>query len=61
MHMFIDREKWRVEFGVEALKLTFHLDEREKVNQYYPQYYHKTDKVHLFPFIVILLLSIWRY
>lgn len=43
--MFIECEKWRVEFGVDQLKRTFHFDEREKVNQYYPQYYHKIDKV----------------
>ena len=43
--MFVDCEKWRVEFGVEQVKRTFHFDEREKANQYYPQYYHKTDKV----------------
>jgi len=46
-NMFVDCEKWRVEFGVEQVKRTFHFDEREKVNQYYPQYYHKTDKVKL--------------
>jgi len=43
--MFIEREKWRVEYGVEEVKSTFQFDEREKVNQYYPQYFHKTDKV----------------
>jgi hypothetical protein len=43
--MFIDRENWRKEFGVEELKRTFQFDEKEQVNQYYPQYYHKTDKV----------------
>jgi len=44
LHMLVELEKWRTEFGVEELKHTFHFDEREKVNQYYPQYYHKTDK-----------------
>jgi len=43
--MFIECEKWRVEFQVEQLKHSFVFEEREKVNQYYPQYYHKTDNV----------------
>jgi len=47
--MFVECEKWRVEFGVEELNRSFVFEEREKVNQYYPQYYHKTDKVPLFP------------
>jgi hypothetical protein len=56
LHMFVDCEKWRVEFGVEELKHTFHFDEREKVNQYYPQYYHKTDKVSL---LIDLVDEVW--
>ena len=43
--MFIECEKWRVEFKLEQLKHSFVFEEREKVNQYYPQYYHKTDNV----------------
>jgi hypothetical protein len=43
--MYIECEKWRVEFQVDHLKHAFVFDEREKVNQYYPQYYHKTDNV----------------
>ena len=43
--MFIDRESWRKEWNVDELCQTFTFDEREAVNQYYPQYYHKTDKV----------------
>jgi CRAL/TRIO, N-terminal domain len=43
--MFSDCEKWRGDFGVDELVHTFQFDEREKVNKYYPQYYHKTDKV----------------
>ncbi|KAF2835824.1 SEC14 cytosolic factor [Patellaria atrata CBS 101060] len=44
--MFIDSEKWRSEFGggVENLVRTFDYKEKPKVFQYYPQYYHKTDK-----------------
>lgn len=43
--MFAECEKWRIEFGVEELKRTFVFEEKEEVWRYYPQYYHKTDKV----------------
>ena len=43
--MFTEAEKWRKEFGVEKLYHEFEYPEKEKVDQYYPQYYHKTDKV----------------
>ena len=45
---FIDCEKWRSEYagvGVEELVRTFDYKERPEVFKYYPQYYHKTDKV----------------
>lgn len=42
---FTECEKWRKEFGTDDLPNTFEYPEREKVFQYYPQYYHKTDKV----------------
>jgi hypothetical protein len=45
--MFEDSEKWRKEYagvGVEELVRTFDYKERPEVFQYYPQYYHKTDK-----------------
>jgi hypothetical protein len=45
---FIDCEKWRAEYagvGVEELVRTFDYKERPQVFEYYPQYYHKTDKV----------------
>ncbi|KXL49865.1 MAG: hypothetical protein FE78DRAFT_139082 [Acidomyces sp. 'richmondensis'] len=44
--MFIDSEKWRKEFGggVDKLAETFEYPEKEKMFEYYPQYYHKTDK-----------------
>lgn len=44
---FIECEKWRKEFGggVENLTRDFDYQERPKVFEYYPQYYHKTDKV----------------
>lgn len=42
--MFIECEKWRKEFGVDYLVRNFKYDEKPKVFEYYPQYYHKTDK-----------------
>ncbi|KAI4245722.1 MAG: hypothetical protein L6R40_002250 [Gallowayella cf. fulva] len=42
--MFIDCEKWRKEFGVDDLVRNFDYKEKPKVFEYYPQYYHKTDK-----------------
>ncbi|EXJ88913.1 hypothetical protein A1O3_01977 [Capronia epimyces CBS 606.96] len=42
--MFIKNEQWRKEFGVEDLVRNFDYTERPLVFQYYPQYYHKTDK-----------------
>src|SRR5579859_6493753 len=54
--MFSECEKWRIEFEVEHLKHTFVFEEREKVNQYYPQYYHKTDNVYTLQFLFSLIL-----
>jgi hypothetical protein len=45
---FTDSEKWRAEYagvGVEELVRTFDYKEKPQVFEYYPQYYHKTDKV----------------
>ncbi|KAF2716201.1 hypothetical protein K431DRAFT_289618 [Polychaeton citri CBS 116435] len=45
-HMFVESEKWRAEFGggVDNLVRNFDYKEKPQVFQYYPQYYHKTDK-----------------
>lgn len=48
MGRFIDSEKWRETYagvGVEELVRTFDYKEKPEVFKYYPQYYHKTDKV----------------
>lgn len=44
---FVEDDKWRKEFngGVDNLVRTFDYKEREQVFKYYPQYYHKTDRV----------------
>jgi len=42
--MLLEAEKWRKDFGVEDIMKNFQFTEREQVMNYYPQYYHKTDK-----------------
>ncbi|CAG8972849.1 hypothetical protein HYALB_00001268 [Hymenoscyphus albidus] len=44
--MFLDCETWRKEFGggLDDLVRTFDYKEKPQVFEYYPQYYHKTDK-----------------
>ncbi|ODV90282.1 hypothetical protein CANCADRAFT_2014 [Tortispora caseinolytica NRRL Y-17796] len=42
--MFIACEKWRKDFGVKDIVQNFHYVEKLAVSEYYPQYYHKTDK-----------------
>lgn len=42
--MIYNFEKWRKDFGVDEIVKDFKFTEKEEVNRYYPQYYHKTDK-----------------
>ncbi|EAS36595.3 SEC14 cytosolic factor [Coccidioides immitis RS] len=42
--MFVACEQWRRDFGTDSLVTDFHYTEKEQVFEYYPQYYHKTDK-----------------
>ncbi|KAL1988128.1 hypothetical protein VTN96DRAFT_658 [Rasamsonia emersonii] len=42
--MFVECEKWRKEFGTDDLVRNFEYTEKPQVFEYYPQYYHKTDK-----------------
>ncbi|EDR04921.1 uncharacterized protein LACBIDRAFT_237398 [Laccaria bicolor S238N-H82] len=42
--MLLDAEKWRKEFGVDDIVKNFDFKEKEEVDKYYPQYYHKNDK-----------------
>ncbi|KAI5778679.1 putative phosphatidylinositol transporter [Geopyxis carbonaria] len=42
--MFTGCETWRTEFKVEDICKDFVYVEKPKVLEYYPQYYHKTDK-----------------
>jgi len=42
--MYMNFDKWRKEFGVDDICQNFVYVEKPKVFEYYPQYYHKTDK-----------------
>lgn len=42
---FIDCEKWRQDTNLDELLPNWEYPEKEEVFKYYPQYYHKTDKV----------------
>jgi len=45
LYRFVECEKWRKEFGTDDLVRNFEYTEKPQVFEYYPQYYHKTDKV----------------
>jgi len=45
--MLLNAEQWRKDFKVDDVVKNLDFKEKEEVNKYYPQYYHKTDKVHL--------------
>ena len=45
MRRFLDCEKWRRSVDLDNLVPSWEYTEREEMFQYYPQYYHKTDKV----------------
>ncbi|CAN8105047.1 unnamed protein product [Discula destructiva] len=42
--MFVGAEDWRKETKLDELLPTWEYPEKEKIFEYYPQYYHKTDK-----------------
>lgn len=42
---FVDTETWRKEIDLDDLVRNFDYAEKPQVFEYYPQYYHKTDKV----------------
>lgn len=50
---FINCEKWRKDFKVDDLVRNFEYKEKPKVFEYYPQYYHKTDKVGTFSVVYV--------
>lgn len=44
---FVGAEQWRKETKLDELLPTWEYPEKEKIFEFYPQYYHKTDKVCL--------------
>lgn len=42
--MIINCENWRKSFGVDDIVKSFDFKEKEEVDKYYPQFYHKMDK-----------------
>jgi len=42
---FIECEAWRKETNLDELVPSWTYPEKEEITKYYPQYYHKTDKV----------------
>lgn len=42
--MFENCEKWRKQYGTDTILKDFKYDEKPIVAQFYPQYYHNTDK-----------------
>jgi hypothetical protein len=42
--MLLSAEKWRKDFKVDEIVKNFEFREKEEVDKYYPQYYHKMDK-----------------
>lgn len=43
--MFVACEKWRKEYGVDDLRKNgYEFPEKDQVDKYYPQFYHKMDK-----------------
>lgn len=49
MCRFVGAEQWRKETKLDELLPTWEYPEKEKIFEFYPQYYHKTDKVSCFP------------
>lgn len=44
---FVDCENWRKEIKLDEVLPNWDYPEKEDMFKYYPQYYHKTDKVYL--------------
>lgn len=47
MLRFVNSEAWRKEINLDDLVQNFEYTEKAQIFEYYPQYYHKTDKVQL--------------
>ena len=44
-HRFVDCEAWRKETNLDDVVPSWEYPEKRDIFKYYPQYYHKTDKV----------------
>lgn len=42
--MWLEKEKWALEFGVDDIISNFEFPQWEQVRKYYPRFYHKQDK-----------------
>ena len=51
---FVDCEAWRKDTNLDDLVPSWQYTEKEQIFKYYPQYYHKTDKVRATDSILIL-------
>lgn len=49
---FVASEAWRKEFGTNDLATDFEYTEKAEMFKFYPQYYHKTDKVGAAPSLI---------
>jgi hypothetical protein len=47
VYRFEDCEAWRKEINLDAIVPSWDYKEKADLLKYYPQYYHKTDKVRL--------------
>lgn len=55
MDRFVNCEEWRKKFGTDDLPRTFEYPEKPDVFKFYPQYYHKTDKVGFLPVVAVVV------
>lgn len=59
-HRFIDAENWRKQIDLDNLVRNWDYPEKAEIFKYYPQYYHKTDKVRSIPHIETRLGSLMK-
>ena len=45
--MLLSAEQWRKDFKVDEIVSSFEFKEKAEVDKFYPQFYHKTDKVSI--------------
>jgi hypothetical protein len=58
---FVDCENWREELNLDDLVPVWDYPEKEALFKYYPQYYHKTDKVGGPPLFHVSLGLMYAY